>query len=239
MQPWTAANASGRPAARVTAPPAHRPDAHPWLTFSPPTRPASPSQRAEKYVKEYKSNEAALVRNRRVAKQGNNFFVEPEARLAFVVRIRGINGVPPRVRKILQLLRLRQIHNGVFVRLNSPAKEMLRLVSDYVAYGYVPSFHTLATRARTNTRTTTRLRLVNDDPKPSSLNNPQRRMHVEKPCYHVSARLRHLCAPTSRSARRRNATTTTTYPPSAKMHPRKNRIADIAHLDSTAQLPQP
>ncbi|MFN3520491.1 MAG: uL30 family ribosomal protein, partial [Sphingomonas sp.] len=59
-----------------------------------------------------------LIRARRQARAHNNFFVEPEAKLAFVVRIRGIIGVSPKVRKVLQLLRLRQIHNGVFVRLN-------------------------------------------------------------------------------------------------------------------------
>ncbi len=32
------------------------------------------------------------------------------------MRIRGINGVSPKVKKILQLLRLRQIQNGVFVK---------------------------------------------------------------------------------------------------------------------------
>ncbi len=38
---------------------------------------------------------------------------EEEAKLVFVVRIRGINQVPPKVKKILRLLRLLQINNGV------------------------------------------------------------------------------------------------------------------------------
>lgn len=46
-----------------------------------------------------------------------------------------INGVSPRVRKILQLLRLRQIHNGVFIRLNKASINMLKLVEPYVAWG--------------------------------------------------------------------------------------------------------
>jgi large subunit ribosomal protein L7e len=46
-----------------------------------------------------------------------------------------INGVDPKTRKILQLLRLRQIHNGTFVRLNKATIKMLRLVEPYVAYG--------------------------------------------------------------------------------------------------------
>lgn len=46
-------------------------------------------KRAEKYVKEYRSQERALIRERRTAKNTGRFFVEPEAKLALVVRIRG------------------------------------------------------------------------------------------------------------------------------------------------------
>jgi hypothetical protein len=46
-------------------------------------------QKAEKYVKEYRSQERNLIRMRRQAKNAGNFFVEPEAKLAFVIRIRG------------------------------------------------------------------------------------------------------------------------------------------------------
>jgi len=93
-------------------------------------------KRAEQYVKEYRSMERNAIRLRRQAKQGGNFYVEPEAKLAFVVRIRGTQGLHPRSRKILQLLRLRQINNGVFVRLNKATSNMLRLVEPYIAYGY-------------------------------------------------------------------------------------------------------
>jgi len=93
-------------------------------------------KRAEQYVKEYRNIQKNDVRLRRIARRTNSFYLEPEAKLAFVIRIRGINGVSPRVRKILQLLRLRQIHNGVFVRLNHATLQMIRLVEPYVAYGY-------------------------------------------------------------------------------------------------------
>jgi len=36
----------------------------------------------------------------------------------------------------LQLLRLRQIHNGVFVKLNKATINMLRLVEPYITYGF-------------------------------------------------------------------------------------------------------
>jgi large subunit ribosomal protein L7e len=93
-------------------------------------------KKAEAYVKEYRSTERNLIRMRRQAKNAGNFFVEPEAKLAFVIRIRGINQVDPKTRKILQLLRLRQIFNGVFVKLNKATINMLRLVEPYIAYGY-------------------------------------------------------------------------------------------------------
>ena len=52
------------------------------------------------------------------------------------MRIRGINGVSPKIRRILQLLRLRQIHNGTFVKLNKATLAMLQLVAPYIAWGY-------------------------------------------------------------------------------------------------------
>ncbi|KAJ1419592.1 60S ribosomal protein L7 [Ochromonadaceae sp. CCMP2298] len=42
----------------------------------------------------------------------------------------------PKCKKILQLLRLRQINNAVFVRVNASTINMLRMVEPYVAYGY-------------------------------------------------------------------------------------------------------
>jgi len=92
-------------------------------------------KRAEKYVKEYRDQEKSLIRLKRQAKNAGNFFVEPEAKLVFAVRIRGINAVGPKTKKILQLLRLRQIHNGVFIKINKATLIMLRLVEPYITYG--------------------------------------------------------------------------------------------------------
>merc|ERR1712226_1839036 len=92
--------------------------------------------RAEQYVKEYRAKERDEIRLRRMAKRNGNFYVPAEAKLAFVIRIRGINQVSPKVKKALQLLRLRQINNGVFVKLNKSTLNMLRLVEPYIAWGY-------------------------------------------------------------------------------------------------------
>jgi len=100
-------------------------------------------KRAEKYVKEYRATERDLVRHRRQAKNNGNFFIAPEAKVLFVTRIRGINAIAPTTKKILQILRLRQVHNGVFVKNNKAMVTMLRLVEPYITYG-VPNLKTIS-----------------------------------------------------------------------------------------------
>jgi len=92
--------------------------------------------KAQQYAKEYLSQERALIRLKRQAKNNGNYYVESEPKLAFVIRIRGINAIAPKTKKILQLLRLRQVHNGVFVKLNKATITMLKLVEPYITYGY-------------------------------------------------------------------------------------------------------
>jgi large subunit ribosomal protein L7e len=77
-----------------------------------------------------------VIDAKRQAKSVGNFFVEPEHKVAFAIRIKGINKLSPQCKKIMQLLRLRQLHNGVFVRLNKATINMLRKVEPYIAYGY-------------------------------------------------------------------------------------------------------
>jgi len=92
--------------------------------------------KAQQYAKEYLSQERALIRLKRQAKNNGNYYVESEPKLAFVIRIRGINAIAPKTKKILQLLRLRQVHNGVFVKLNKATITMLKLIEPYITYGY-------------------------------------------------------------------------------------------------------
>merc|ERR1711988_402752 len=91
---------------------------------------------AEKYVKEYRNLAKQRVRMRRQAKAAGNHFVEAEAKLAFVVRIRGLNDMHPKTKKILQIMRLRQMNMGVFMKVSKAATEMLKRVEPYVSYGY-------------------------------------------------------------------------------------------------------
>ncbi|XP_051037851.1 60S ribosomal protein L7-like [Phodopus roborovskii] len=48
----------------------------------------------------------------------------------------GINGVIPKVLKVLQLLCLTQIFNDTYVKLNKALFNMLRIVKPYIAWGY-------------------------------------------------------------------------------------------------------
>lgn len=88
------------------------------------------------YDKEYKKAEKQLVSLRRQAKKAGNYFREPEAKLLFVIRITGINKMAPKPRKILKLLRLDQLHKGVFVKSTKPMTNMLKCIMPYVVMGY-------------------------------------------------------------------------------------------------------
>jgi len=99
-------------------------------------------KKARAYDQEYNKAEKALVNQKRAAKSQGNFYVPHEPKLAVVIRIRGINQISPKPKKVLQLLRLRQIGNAVFVRLNKASIEMLRIADPFITWGY-PSVHTI------------------------------------------------------------------------------------------------
>merc|ERR1719454_1718328 len=59
---------------------------------------------AEKYVKEYRAMAKQRVRMHRQAKAAGNHFVDGEAKLAFVVRIRGLNDMHPNTKSVRELI---------------------------------------------------------------------------------------------------------------------------------------
>merc|ERR1712037_263633 len=54
-------------------------------------------KRAEKFAKEYQDQERDEIRLRREARKEGNYYVPGDPKLAFVMRIRGINQVSPKV----------------------------------------------------------------------------------------------------------------------------------------------
>jgi len=98
---------------------------------------------SEKWFKEYQAADLELIKNKRDAKAKGQFYVEGQPKVAFIIRIRGINKLAPKPKKILQLLRLRQIHNGTFVKLNRATWNMIRMIEPFVTFGY-PSRSTIS-----------------------------------------------------------------------------------------------
>jgi large subunit ribosomal protein L7e len=99
-------------------------------------------EQGKKYYEQEEARRSALVSAKRDAKQRGELFVEEEGKLLLVVRIKGINKMDPKPRKILRLLRLRQLHNAVLLRNNKAVMNMLRRVEPYVTYG-TPSLSTI------------------------------------------------------------------------------------------------
>jgi len=97
---------------------------------------------SKKYDEEYAAMDQEAIANRRLAHKNGGFYVPAEPKIALVIRIRGIIGVAPKPKKIMQLFRLRQINNACFVRLNEATIRMLRLIEPFVTYGY-PSRETI------------------------------------------------------------------------------------------------
>merc|ERR1711915_361561 len=89
-----------------------------------------------KLRQKYRTMEKEQLRLKREAKAQGTVLVPAEARLAFVIRVRGVNQIHPKVRKVLKLLRLLQINNGVFVQLNKATLSMLRIAEPFIAWGY-------------------------------------------------------------------------------------------------------
>merc|ERR1711935_975940 len=99
-------------------------------------------KRAEQYVKEYREQEQQLVTLKRAARKAGTFYVEPEQKVLFVMRLRGINGMHPKTRHIMKVLRLLQMHNGVFMKVNKATMNNLVKVDPYIMYGY-PNLKTI------------------------------------------------------------------------------------------------
>jgi len=93
-------------------------------------------KRAESYIKQYRDQEASAVTLRRAARKAGTFYVEPEQKLLFVMRLRGINGMHPKTRHIMKVLRLLQLHNGVFMQVNKAVMNNLVKVDPCIMYGY-------------------------------------------------------------------------------------------------------
>lgn len=97
---------------------------------------------SKEYTKNNLQNEHKFLNIARIAKNNNRFIIPNNIKVFFVIRIKGINKVPPAVKKILALLRLENVNNGVFLKINPSTVQMLNRIDSFVAYGY-PTLKTI------------------------------------------------------------------------------------------------
>ncbi|NWI68460.1 RL7L protein, partial [Todus mexicanus] len=92
-------------------------------------------KRLEAFVRDSWRKHRDDTRLRRMELRPGQVAPPEECKLAFVVRIADIKGVSRRVRRVIEILRLRKNFTGVFVKLTPLSLKMLRIVEPYVAWG--------------------------------------------------------------------------------------------------------
>jgi len=65
------------------------------------------------------------------------YYAPAEPKFLVAVLIKSQIKIGPKVKKILELLRLTSIHSAVIIRNNKVSKKMLQLAKDYIAYGSI------------------------------------------------------------------------------------------------------
>lgn len=99
-------------------------------------------KRAEMFVKEHRNVQKADTRARRQKNNPRDFHLDKMPDILLVIRVRGLTKVDPKTRKIMQLLRLREINHATFVRVSQKTMEMLQFIEPYITYGK-PSLKTI------------------------------------------------------------------------------------------------
>lgn len=92
-------------------------------------------ERSEKHLKDHVALQALTQQNHQKANASGDFYVESEPKALLAIRIRGINKVPPKVKLIMKLFRLIQLHSAVLIKNNKATKAMLKRVEPYITYG--------------------------------------------------------------------------------------------------------
>jgi large subunit ribosomal protein L7e len=90
--------------------------------------------RSKQCAAELAANGQAIIGAQNRAAGEGGYYVPTEAKVALVIRIRALTAIAPKSHKILQLLRLRQKRNAVFVGLNTASLETLRRLEPSLAY---------------------------------------------------------------------------------------------------------
>ncbi|TBU08929.1 ribosomal protein L7 [Hamiltosporidium magnivora] len=88
-------------------------------------------------ISDYKKEISEEKRKEQESIKNNSFYISKEPNFFLVIRIRSICNVPPKVKKILELFRLRRMNNAVLLKNNSSIRVMLQKVRNYICYGFI------------------------------------------------------------------------------------------------------
>lgn len=92
-------------------------------------------EKGKAHWENFQKEQQTIIDTKRQAFTRQEFFVPSEPKFFLVVRIKGINKVAPKPKKILQLFRLTQIGTAVFIKNNKATMNMLRVIEPWVTYG--------------------------------------------------------------------------------------------------------
>lgn len=90
-----------------------------------------------KNIDAYNQKAMKIEKLKQQALSTNSIYVPAEPHFFLVIRIRGMNRVPPKPRKTLDLFRLRRPNTAVLINNNKSTRAMLQIVRNYVAYGHI------------------------------------------------------------------------------------------------------
>jgi large subunit ribosomal protein L7e len=93
-------------------------------------------ERTLSVIKRMKSSKEKEKRVLEEAEKNSQLYVPKEPSLLIAVKIRSTLGASPKVKKILEILRLRKIHTGAFVLNNASNRGLLERAKSYIAYGH-------------------------------------------------------------------------------------------------------
>ncbi|KAM9840833.1 60S ribosomal protein L7-like 1 [Aulostomus maculatus] len=93
-------------------------------------------KRLEEFLKDSHKKHRDETRIRRGSHRPPPPLPPAKNKLAFVVRIREIKGVSPKVMKVIKMLRIRKIFSGAFVQISKNSVAMMKIVEPYVAWGF-------------------------------------------------------------------------------------------------------
>merc|ERR1712159_959125 len=93
---------------------------------------------AESFVKQHRNQRKAVTRRKRNASiPVDDYLKDTYAdQLLFVIRVRGMNALEPKAKRVLGTLRLLQMNQGVFMKADKKACQLLKQVDPYVSFGY-------------------------------------------------------------------------------------------------------